>query len=231
MRYCPTCRRYVNGALCCAGCGVAATALPMATTAVAAQEPAADPRQPTAARLGHRAGPPRIRVLLGRGGHAFPFPLKGLVSALLIAGLAAAVLCGIAWTGSELDRPPGPGVTARSGTGVSGAPTPTAPTGTISAADAAATAAADPPVLPAPAASPSASGAASALDLSSAPLPDSSATIRSPQSAAPAPPAQTTPPTTPPADPGPSPTTRPTTAAPPAPARSCLLRLLILCLG
>ncbi|MFE2310481.1 hypothetical protein ACFXA9_31035, partial [Streptomyces sp. NPDC059411] len=73
MNYCPACRRHLNGALACAGCGTPAEYLMPAapagaTTAPAAEPPPAAPATPTALAdvyadsMGGGSGPARGRA-------------------------------------------------------------------------------------------------------------------------------------------------------------------------
>ncbi|MEY9872945.1 hypothetical protein ABH931_002426 [Streptacidiphilus sp. MAP12-33] len=106
MRYCPTCRRYVNGAYSCAGCGIDATKLPY----VGPDEPLTR-RQPVLPALAESvpqrepetvaspAPPERSRRVTAT--HAVvPLarrPRAGrLAPALLVAGLGFAGLCAVA---------------------------------------------------------------------------------------------------------------------------------------
>ena len=236
LRYCPTCRRYVNGALSCPGCGVAATGLPLAAIelppqpATKARPPAVAPRsvrsaaRPTTSRIARPAphpSAPRSRLVPGRGQRGFP--LRRLAFALLIAGLGVAVLCGIAGVGSS------PGPTGRSSTGRAmgggGNGGTTAPTSTASAtqpagapmAVAEATVAVEAPAALAPSALIAPPVAPAPAPAGTPPLvPSNPAIAGTGQSPAPAP-------ITPTAGASPSPS--------PSPATSCLLRLLVLCLG
>ena len=224
MRYCPTCRRYVNGALSCPGCAVAATELPMAEpfAPVTGARPAAVSRPapaPAPVSSGKPERHPR-RMLPGWWSAA----------ALLITGLCVVGLHGTTATrgtpvpaSSRLGVPPvaGYGNTSASALAGSGArPVAIAPEVPVAEdSPAAAPGRATPSGAPSP--GPAAPAAVPSAGTIAPPTAALSPSVP-PTSAVPVTPAPSTPP----------PATASVSPAPsPAPSAGCRVWLLILCLG
>ncbi|GGV48449.1 hypothetical protein GCM10010495_77770 [Kitasatospora herbaricolor] len=130
MKYCPTCRRHVNGALSCAGCGVASGTLPDAAPEPA---PAMTARLPPPRATAHpvRAGTRRPPGLPGPAGTpASPGRRStrgpGLLPALLATCIGAVVLLVTTGAGAG-SAPPRSAVLSAPIGGDAGRPRPAAP--------------------------------------------------------------------------------------------------------
>lgn len=247
MKYCPTCRRYVNGALSCPGCAIDAGELPLAAEVapptrlllLAASPPTAPPAPaPAPARTVAPERPAR-RVGLGRR----------LAPALLIAALGITGLHAAA-ASRDVAPPAVPGSSAHAGTGGADLPAAGSAPGwsagqslaTVAITPDAPLAEASPVSPPTPTPTPTTTTeptptapATAAADPSSpgptpapatvrdapAPTPTGAGTAAAPPPASAAPPEVAVPPT-------PTPSVG---ALPPPPPTNCLVQLLFLCVG